>query len=784
MKFSRNWLQDYSKEPLPAVKDLEETVTLNAFEIESVEMTGNDAVLDIKVLPNRAHDALGHRGMARDICALVGNTFQDPNEYYEGEGDNSIIVPVIATEDGKACTRFMSVRIDGTAVTESPAWLKTKLNAIGQKSINSIVDITNFVQFSINKPMHAYDANLIAGNMLSARFAKAGEKLTTLDDKSLELDESTLVIADSEKPLGLAGIKGGKFSGISSSTASVVLESANFNPTLIRKTSQKYGIRTDASKRFENEIADELVEEGLRMTIALIQKLNPKAKVGAIIDVWNRPTAPFHVGISVDEVNKVLGTSYLEKEITDVFDNLGFSYKKVIPEEEMLMLADRALEAPYHLGSSVRFDSPDQFDCSSLTSWLYVHSGIKIPRMSIDQYVYTKRIDSGDLRIGDLIFSDNNQDPVYTTSIEFMSGTPVPGGINHVGVYVGEGNVIHATKQYMKVVKENLGTSARFQSITGYGRVVEDLHKERILVTVPEERLDIRIKEDLIEEVARMKGLASIPAILPNIGRVGVPHKRLYYENKIKKILNEAGFSEILTYSFGDMGEVEIVKGSAMDKEKLRTDLATGLTKAFQMNMLNAPLLNIRDLKMYEFGNVFTRNDERRHFALIIDGGKKKTSFSEEVDLLLSQIKRELGVDKLECETKNPKPYCIELDFDTLIASLPEPASYEPLIENQAPVAYQSVSPYPFIVRDIAVWVPDGITWEDIRALAVQIDSPWIIRIDCFDTFQKEIDGVKKTSYAFRFVLQAKDKTLTDAQANEVADKMYALLKEKGYEIR
>jgi phenylalanyl-tRNA synthetase beta subunit len=784
MKFSRNWLQDYSKEPLPPTEHLADTVTLNAFEIEEVEKTDGDAVLDIKVLPNRAHDALGHRGMARDICALVGNTFQDPHEYYQSEGDASVQAPTIAIEDSRACTRFASVRIDGVKVGDSPEWLVSKLNAIGQKSINSIVDITNFVQFSINKPMHAYDASLISGNTLSARFAHPGEKLTTLDDKELMLDEKTLVIADTEKPLGLAGIKGGKFSGISAGTTSVILESANFNPTLIRKTSQKYGIRTDASKRFENEIADELVEEGLRMTIAFIKKLNPEAKVGPIADVYPKTVLPYHVGVSIKEVNRLLGTEYGEREILKVFEGLGFSYRKVVPEEELLMLADRAIGAPYHLGSSVRYDSPNQFDCSSLTSWLYVHSGVAIPRMSVDQYMYTKRIESSDLRIGDLIFANNDLGFVYTSSKEFLPGTPVPEGINHVGIYMGEGNVVHATSMYEKVVKENLGTAPRFQHTVGYGRVMDDIKEERIVVTVPAERLDIRIKEDLIEEVARMKGLASIPSTLPKLERKGLPHKRLYYETKIRNILYENGFSEILTYSFGDEGAVEIMKGAAMDKEKLRTDLAPGLLKAFQTNMLNAALLNLQTVKMYEFGNVFTRSEERRRFALIVDDGKKKSSFTEEVDLLLSQIKRELGVAHLEYDTKSDKPYCVELDFDTLIGTLPEPGHYEVLAQDLSPIAYAPISPYPFIVRDIAVWVPASVTWEDIHKLALQVDSPLVARIDCFDAFEKETDGVKKVSYAFRLVLQSNERTLTDAEANEVADRMYGLLREKGYEVR
>ncbi len=637
MKFSKAWLQTYSKEPLPETKKLGEIVTFNAFEIEEVTSHNGDDVLDIKVLPNRAHDALGHRGMARDIVALVGNTFIDPNLYYKGTAHIDVITPTITIEDNKACTRFMSVRIDGVTITESPEWLKTSLNAIGQKSINSIVDITNYVQFALNKPMHAYDASLIEGNTLMARFAKSGEKLTTLDDKELLLDSLTLVIADAIKPLGLAGIKGGKFSGISSATTSIILESANFNPTLIRKTSQKYNTRTDASKRFENEISDTLAEEGLRMTIALIEKLNPTAKVGAIVDVYPQPSSAVLVCVSVSEVNQVLGTSYTSSDIAGIFAMLGFSYTEA--------------------------------------------------------------------------------DGLFT-------------------------------------------------------------------VTAPDERLDIRIKEDLIEEVARIKGLSSIPSVLPQLNRKGVPHKRLYYENKIRNILYEYGFSDIMTYSFGDTGEVEIVKGLASDKEKLRSNLSSGVQKAFQMNMLNAPLLNLQTIKMYEFGNVFTKDTERRHLALIIDDAKKKSSFTEEVDLLLSQIKRELGVESLHYETAQAKPYTIELDFDTLIESLPEPSSYEPLTQSTPTAAYKAVSAYPFIARDIAMWVPGDVTWEDIRSLVAEVGNTLVARIDLFDTFEKEIDGVRKVSYAFRLVFQSFERTLTDEEVNEMMGPYYEVLKAKGYEIR
>jgi phenylalanyl-tRNA synthetase beta chain len=637
MKFSKNWLQTYSKEKLPDTKKIEEIVTFNAFEIEEITQVHGDDVLDIKVLPNRAHDALGHRGMARDICALTGTTFADPHTYYQGGGNASVQKPTIAIVDENACTRFMSVRIDGVAITESPSWLKERLEAIGQKSINSIVDITNFVQFSINKPMHAYDAALVSGGILSTRYAQTGETLTTLDEKSLTLGETTLVIADSEKPLGLAGIKGGKFSGISSTTTSVILESANFNGPLIRKTSQKYGIRTDASKRFENVISDSLVEEGLRLTIALILDLNPQATVSGIVDVYPKQEEVTTVVVSLSQINKVLGTVLLMDDIKKVFSALLFPY-----------------------------------------------------------------------------------------------------------------------------------------TIEG----------ETFTITAPSERLDIRIKEDLIEEVARVRGLASIPSILPKLTRHGQVHKRMYYENKIKKILYEHGFSDIMTYSFGNKGEVEIIKGQATDKEKLRNNLAAGVISAFQMNMSNSPLMNLSTIKMYEFGNIFTKDVERRHLALCVDDGKKKTSFTEEVEMLLGEIKRTLGIASLEYETVSVKPYVIEIDFDTLIEALPESTSYEPLTQNPLSGAYQTISPYPFITRDIAMWVPDTTTWESIRTLCDQVGNPLVARIDIFDTFSKELEGGKKTSFAFRLVFQSFEKTLTDEEVNSMMEPYYAIFKDSGYEVR
>jgi phenylalanyl-tRNA synthetase beta chain len=178
MKFSKAWLQEYINEQLPDDGTIVSALNRKAFEVEEVVIREDDTIFDIKVLPNRAHDALGHHGMAYELCASLALTFKKEKDIVEDLSYINGNIPKVAVNvvDTAACTRFMSVQIDGVQVGESPLWLKKKLEAIGQRSINNIVDITNYVQFALNKPMHAYDARAIKG-ALTVRFAKEGRHL-------------------------------------------------------------------------------------------------------------------------------------------------------------------------------------------------------------------------------------------------------------------------------------------------------------------------------------------------------------------------------------------------------------------------------------------------------------------------------------------------------------------------------------------------------------------------------------------------------------------------------
>ncbi|MCK9345335.1 MAG: hypothetical protein M0P64_04460 [Candidatus Pacebacteria bacterium] len=279
-------------------------------------------------------------------------------------------------------------------------------------------------------------------------------------------------------------------------------------------------------------------------------------------------------------------------------------------------------------------------------------------------------------------------------------------------------------------------------------------------------------------------GYDDIVGVLPKLSRVGAPHKRLYYENKIKSILFKAGYSEIYTYTFGDKGEVAIVKGLAADKEKLRTNLGAGVLSALEMNLRNAPLLGMNVVKVFEFGNVFTQDCEWRSFSLGIDDGKKKSNFAAEVDELLSRVSDELGGGKVPFVISSTKPYVIEVNFDAYIETLPVPEKYEKLLNEQVNVVYKSVSAYPFMLRDIAMWAPEGITQDEILAIIRTEGGELLTRANLFDVFKKEVDGVSRTSYAFNLVFLSHERTLSDVEINEIMARMTEKLSARGLEVR
>jgi len=330
MKISRNWLQKFFTEPLPSTEAIAEAFTFHAFEIEEVD----GDLLDVKVLPNRAADCFSHRGLAKEISAILDIPLKnDPLRSAVKSMD--IVSPYLKVEieDPKKCLRYMGALVRGVKIGPSPAWLRDALEAVGQRSINNIVDATNYVMLNIGQPLHAFDAKKLAQKngacAIGIRNAKEGEKITALSGEEYVLPTSILLITDAhaDVPIGVAGIRGGKAAEITNDTTDIVVESANFDGTTIRRGAQALKLMTEASLRFQNRPSPELCAYGIRDVLALIQEI-AGGEIASVVDAY-----PIHakknreVSVSLAKINGVLGSNFSKKEVSNVFERLGFKTK-------------------------------------------------------------------------------------------------------------------------------------------------------------------------------------------------------------------------------------------------------------------------------------------------------------------------------------------------------------------------------------------------------------------------------------------------------------------------
>lgn len=280
---------------------------------------------DNKSLTHRP-DLWGHYGIAREIAAITGGKFKklEPKVEIPKKGDS----PKVEIEDFLLCPRYCGLTIENIKVEESPDWLKQRLSSTGHGTHNNIVDVTNYVMTELGQPMHAFDKTHIKDAII-VRTAKSGEEVTALDEKTYKTSRETLLIADKEKPLAIAGVIGAKNSGINNETTSIILESANFNPQSVRRTSTKLGIRTDSVQRFEKALDPNLAELAIKRAAELILEICPTAKIsGPITDVSKFDKTPKKITLNTEAAAKKIGIKLSTKEMAEMLEKLEFSTKQ------------------------------------------------------------------------------------------------------------------------------------------------------------------------------------------------------------------------------------------------------------------------------------------------------------------------------------------------------------------------------------------------------------------------------------------------------------------------
>jgi phenylalanyl-tRNA synthetase beta chain len=698
MNFSYNWLQSFFTDKLPSPEKLADLLTMHAFEVDNVSKRDNDQIIDIDILPNRAADCLSHFGLAREIKALLGISHIDSpygessfSIYSKSQTESGGVLEVAIEKDG-LCPRYTALVIEGVEIVDSPDWMKERLASMDQKSINNVVDLTNFIVWELGQPLHAFDMSKIKGGKLTVRSSKIGEVLETLDGMSHKLDQESIIIEDTERIVDLAGIKGGANTQIDKSTNTIILQAAVFDPVRIRKTSQSLGIRTDASYRYMQGMSTRFTEKVLERAFELLQKTNAAAKIVQRVDVYKEVQSDQTIFLDVSYTNSLLGLGLAYKDIEDLLDSLGFDHK----------------------------------------------------------------------------------------AVESKNG---------------------------------------------------------LEVKVPPHRLDMRIQEDLIEEIARTYGYENISESAPR-GRLIVPRRNehVFWRSMGRQILTGFGFSEVYNYSFVSE-DIKLIFNQTDDASGQKNnvypwELINPISDEFKylrpmllLGMLRNQATNAKffqEAKIFEFGNIFQKNEEKiaeyEHFGMAISSPKEDkgaegfyelkgyadeffkkmglldfyfdpalSSVEESIFSFLHPFRRvnivlnnekvgylgeihpllydELGIEGI-------RVYCMEVNFERIASR----ASEEHF--------YQAPSKYPDTIRDIALLVPREVRTVDILNVVNQAGGALLADVDLFDMYEggKLSQGIK--SLAFHLIFQSEDRTLTSEEVDDIMEQVYKALEAMDWEVR
>ena len=281
-------------------------------------------IIDFEITPNRP-DCFSIEGLGRETAASLGKEFKNPRKNLDElkvEDKKEIEGLKVDITAPDLCYRYIARVVKNVKIVPSPEWMVRRLKACGIRSINNIVDITNYVMLELGQPMHAFDINSIEGKHITVRRAKNGEKITTLDGQERELNEDNLVIADDKKPVAIAGVMGGENSEIEKSTKTVVFESAVFYGGSVRKTAKKVGLRTEASSRYEKGLSSENAIRAINRAVELVELLGAGEAVDGKVDVYPTKQKINKIKLDVERINELLGTNISEKEMIEILGRL------------------------------------------------------------------------------------------------------------------------------------------------------------------------------------------------------------------------------------------------------------------------------------------------------------------------------------------------------------------------------------------------------------------------------------------------------------------------------
>ncbi len=324
MKITYNWLKEYCDFNF-TVKELAELLTSAGLVVAGVRATPDgDHVLEIEVTSNRP-DCLGVIGIAREVTAVSRCPLKLPSvKYTPGRVTTEVKVSV---EEPELCPRYTASVVSGVKIGPSPSWLQKRLEAVGLRPINNVVDITNYVLLEWSQPLHAFDLDRLQGKEVVVRRALAGERIETIDGAKCDLNPEVLVIADATRPIALAGVMGGKDTEVHEGTRNILLESAKFKPAIVRRTAKRFGLKTESSYRFERGVDIEGIEFASRRATSLILQLAGGEVSMDFVNLGAKEDKKV-VTLRLERISKVLGIRLDIQTVRDVLSRLGFGIRE------------------------------------------------------------------------------------------------------------------------------------------------------------------------------------------------------------------------------------------------------------------------------------------------------------------------------------------------------------------------------------------------------------------------------------------------------------------------
>ena len=322
MKISLKWLNDYIETGLSAEK-IADILSDLGFPCEGTENLKDDTVIDIEVTSNRG-DCLSYIGIARELAAATGKELKIPAVELDELSRNTAEFAGVEIAEPGLCSRYTARIIDGIKVGPSPDWLKNRLEAVGMRSVNNVVDATNYAMVETGQPPHAFDYAKIADGKIIVRKAIAGETLVSIDGSKCELTPDMLIIADTKGPVAVAGVMGGLDTEVADGTTTILLEDAYFDPVSVRKTSRKLSLPSESAFRFERIVDIEAIDWASKRTAQLITQAAGGKVAKGVVDVYPKKPAKKEVALRLSRLNKLLGIDIPPRDVVGILTGLNF----------------------------------------------------------------------------------------------------------------------------------------------------------------------------------------------------------------------------------------------------------------------------------------------------------------------------------------------------------------------------------------------------------------------------------------------------------------------------